>query len=245
MFAEPGFTVPPPLPPGRLPVGSPLMGDGSQATAENAGSIPAAAVIDADLSMLQAPWPEQARSWRKHPAEGQDIGDLMPGMWMTAVEFGLMPRLKMLQGWNPDTAYAVPPFHPTCLTTRATDPAFNLTPSANEGWEFWVHEEHLDKPYLLSRTPGARVSFELETSLGVVKMYSLRSATFGLGTIECWADDERDRAVKVVGWWDSDMCVCTPKSSPGSDHEQEYRPLCEYPRGPASWSTYDHMRGTT
>ncbi|ORY32861.1 hypothetical protein BCR39DRAFT_522172 [Naematelia encephala] len=162
-----------------------------------------AAALDKVLVEQQSTWPEQTKSWRKQPAEGEQVGELMPGMWNTPLELGVLPRMRALDGWNPNVAHSVPPFHPTCLSTRSTLPEFNLTPSANEGWEFWTHEEHLDKPYLISRTPGARVSFELDTNVGVVKMYSLRSKTFGLGIVECWADDDRDRATKVDGWWDN------------------------------------------
>jgi hypothetical protein len=69
--------------------------------------------------------------------------------------------------------------------------------------DHWVHPEHLDKPYLIATEIGGRVTFTLETHLGVVKMYSLRSKTFGLGTVECWADQERDRSVKVEGYWEN------------------------------------------
>ncbi|KGB74594.1 hypothetical protein I307_02196 [Cryptococcus deuterogattii 99/473] len=155
------------------------------------------------LAAEQKRWPEQSRSWRKNSTEEQPIGELMPGLWSTPIEYGMLPRLRVLEGWNPHLDYSVPPFHPTCLSTRAKEPRFNLTPSANEGWEYWVHPEHLDKPYLIARTPGARVSFELETSVGIVKMYALKSKTFGLGTIECWVDEERRKNVKIEGYWDN------------------------------------------
>jgi hypothetical protein len=34
-------------------------------------------------------------------------------------------------------------------------------------------------------------------------VYALKSKTFGLGNIECWIDDEKDRSVVVEGWWDN------------------------------------------
>ncbi|OXG24589.1 hypothetical protein C366_00118 [Cryptococcus neoformans Tu401-1] len=155
------------------------------------------------LAAEQKWWPEQSRSWRKDPTEEKPVGELMPGLWSTPIEYGMLPRLRILQGWNPHLDHSVPPFHPTCLSTRAKEPQFNLTPSANEGWEYWVHPEHLDKPYFVARTPGARVSFELETSVGIVKMYALKSKTFGLGTVECWADEERRKNVKIEGYWNN------------------------------------------
>ena len=160
---------------------------------------------DAQLAIEQALWPQQSRSWRQAVAGDEVVGILMPGMWTTPLEYGLLPRIPVLGGWNPDPTISVSPLRPVCLSTRSKDPKFNLTPSANTGWEAWVHPDYLDKPYLVARVPGATVSFEMETNFGVVKMYSLRSKTFGLGTVECWADEERTRAVQVVGWWDNDQ----------------------------------------
>lgn len=142
--------------------------------------------------------PERSLPWRH--AEEEEL----PGVFNSPEEWGTMPRMRVLEGWNPNIDHSVPPFHPTCLSTRATDPKYNLTPSASDGWEYWLHPEHTDKPYLLAREPGAQVTFTLHSSLGLIKLYSLRSKTFGLGDVSCWADDERDHAVHVVGYWDND-----------------------------------------
>ncbi|WVQ77182.1 hypothetical protein IAR50_006865 [Cryptococcus sp. DSM 104548] len=196
MFAEPTFSVQPspsfPLLLSQAMSQPPQTSDPAEADAE-----------DEKRRLQEALWPEQAKSWRRPVKEGEEVGELMPSLWSTPQDYGILPRLRVLEGWNPDTAYATPPFHPTCLSTRSKEPRFNLTPSYNDGWEYWIHPEHLDKPYMVAREPGARVSFELETAVGVVKMYALKSKTFGLGTIECWADEERDKAEKIVGWWDN------------------------------------------
>ncbi|KAL0250672.1 hypothetical protein I308_102855 [Cryptococcus tetragattii IND107] len=196
MFSEPTFHVQPPSSFEALSIVAlaqpPQTEDKEDADAE-----------DELLASEQKRWPEQSRSWRKNSTEEQPIGELMPGLWSSPIEYGMLPRLRVLEGWNPHLDYSVPPFHPTCLSTRAREPRFNLTPSANEGWEYWVHPEHLDKPYLIARTPGARVSFELETSVGIVKMYALKSKTFGLGTVECWVDEERRKSVRIEGYWDN------------------------------------------
>lgn len=196
MFSEPTFHVQPPSSFEALSIVAlaqpPQTEDKEDADAE-----------DELLALEQKRWPEQSRSWRKVSTEEQPIGELMPGLWSAPIEYGMLPRLRVLEGWNPHLDYSVPPFHPTCLSTRAKEPRFNLTPSVIEGWEFWVHPEHLDKPYLTARTPGARVSFELETSVGIVKMYALKSKTFGLGTVECWVDEERRKSVKIEGYWDN------------------------------------------
>ena len=194
MLADKTFRVPS----NAFPIDLSPLSDGL--STDSSSVVDSALQQDATLDRLQSSWPEQSRSWRKVPVEGEVIGRLLPGVWTAPAEYGLLPRMRVLDGWNEDVNHIVPPFHPTCLSTRSTLSMFNLTPIAGHGWEPWVHPDHLDKPYLVARTPGARVSFELETSLGKVKMYSLRSKSFGLGTIECWVDADRERA---VGWWDN------------------------------------------
>ena len=159
---------------------------------------------DDQLAAYEADWPPASHSWRKAPPKDEEVGQLMPGLFNTPPELGKIPRLPVLEGWNPNLDHGPPPFHPVCLSTRAHEARFNLTPTSNDGWDYWVHPEHLDKPYLVGKRPGARVSFNLRTNFGVVKMYSLRSREFGLGTVECWVDEQRDIAVKVVGFWDQD-----------------------------------------
>jgi hypothetical protein len=156
-----------------------------------------------DAIFREAEWPVQSRYWRLVTSKEDKVGQLMPGMWSMPDEYGVMPRMRVLEGWNSDINHIVPPFHPTCLSTRAKDARYNLTASHNYGWEHWVHPDHLDKPYMLARTPGATISFEMSTEVGWIKMYSLRSKTFGLGTVKCWVDDDIDQSVKVVGWWDN------------------------------------------
>lgn len=194
MLAEPQFTVPP----SNAVVVKDLFEELTPVD-----SVEAAKAQDARLVEEQLQWPEQTRVWRKNPDKEETVGQLMPGIWMSPSELGLIPRLRALDGWNPNLDAVVPSFRPMCFSTRSKEPQFNLTPTANEGWEYWAQPEHPDKLYLLARQPGARVSFELETIVGTIKMYSLRSKTFGLGTVECWIGDARDRAVKVVGWWDN------------------------------------------
>jgi hypothetical protein len=160
--------------------------------------------FDANLAAQQKDWPAASRYWRLNPSkESEQPGQLMPGVWSMPFEYGMMPRMRVLDGWNPDVNNVVPHFHPTCLSTRAHEARFNLTPSESYNWDHWIHPDYPDKPYLISRTPGAVVSFEMDTEVGWIKMYSLKSKTFGLGTVKCWVDDDLDRAVKIAGWWDN------------------------------------------
>ena len=61
---------------------------------------------------------------------------------------------------------------------------------------------HSQQKYLIAHEPGATVSFDFKTtSLGIVHIDFLRSATFGLGSVECWVDDDTDRKKKLEGYW--------------------------------------------
>lgn len=72
-----------------------------------------------------------------------------------------------------------------------------------DGWNHWVHPDYPDKPYMVARNPGATIKFEMETQVGWIKMYSLKSKSFGLGTVKCWVDEDMDQSVKIEGWWDN------------------------------------------
>ena len=206
MVSDIDFSVPPP--PATYPVYPPQSFD-DEVKALNLGEVHAdAAVAEWQDSMVleqQIGWPVQAHYWRKSPKDDEEVGELMPGMWTMPHEYGQLPRMRVLDGWNPSLDSVVPPFHPTCHSTRAKDPQFNLTTVEADGWRHWVHPDYPDKPYLLADEPGARVVFELDTSVGVVKMYSLRSNTFGLGKIKCWADEDEEEAVTIDGFWESSM----------------------------------------
>lgn len=193
---------------------------------------PEAEAFDDTIARIEADWPRESRHWRLKSNEEGSKEQFMPGMWSMPFEYGLMPRMRVLEGWNPNLDHVTPPFHPTCLSTRAVEPRFNLTPTESYDWQHWVHADYPDKPYLVARRPGAVVSFELETRVGWIKMYSLRSKTFGLGTVKCWVDDEIDRAVEVVGWWDNgevwvSFCRDERKEVELTSLQQHW-PVCDY-----------------
>ncbi|KAL7421921.1 hypothetical protein Q5752_003693 [Cryptotrichosporon argae] len=200
-LSEPDFAVP-----SRQPVAHPL----SEATDISFADQVAALDLDTEryLSVLERHWPTQSQHWSRPVPRPDDVPadqweertELMPGQWSGPLELGQVPRMRVADGWNPDIHHRLPAFHPTCLSARATDPAYNLTPTASDGWAHWVHDDHKDKPYLIASQPGATVEFELETNVGVVKIYSLKSQTFGLGKIACAVDG--GESVIVDGYWE-------------------------------------------
>lgn len=166
--------------------------------------------IYAEVAKLQAGWPSETRQWEHEPSESDlqnfDIKEgrqATPGLWTASSELGMLPRLRAMEEWNDKVAHTNPIFRPHCLSTRAQEAKFNLTPIANHGWYWWVHQEHLDKPYLVASKPGSVVTFELEVNVGIIKMYSLRSMSYGFGMVDCWIDNDVEHKVTVDGFRDN------------------------------------------
>ncbi len=173
--------------------------------------------VPSTLEALESGWAEEEKTWFepykrpkdvKEGEEGEHKAEFRrPGMWQRRVEHGLVPRMEFLAGWNPDPNYRRPTSRPTCFSTKATDAKFNLTPTFADGFEWWRHPDHNDKPYIIARKPGARVEFEIPVHAGTIKMYYLKSERMSLGKIRCWVDDgekEGKEGVLLNGWWKRD-----------------------------------------
>lgn len=178
------------------------------------GDVPAA------LASLEANWAAEEKTWVEEyvppkPKEGEEksapiehkASYRQPGMWTRPVEYGLVPRMEFLAGWNPDPNYRRAISRPTCYSTKATEARYNLTPTFTDGWEWWQHPDHNDKPYIIAREPGARVEFEIPVHSGTIKIYYLKSERMSLGKVRCWVDDgekEGKEGVVLNGWWKRD-----------------------------------------
>ncbi|BEJ13252.1 hypothetical protein CspHIS471_0304260 [Cutaneotrichosporon sp. HIS471] len=173
--------------------------------------------VEGALATLEADWSTEEKTWMEpyQPPKDDTKGEegehkktyRRPGMWQRRVEHGLVPRMEFLAGWNPDPNYRRATSRPTCYSTKATEARFNLTPSYADGWEFWLHPDHNDKPYVIAREPGARVTFEIPVHAGTIKMYYLRSERMSLGKIRCWIDDDEaagKEGILLNGWWKRD-----------------------------------------
>ncbi|KAG2175364.1 hypothetical protein INT44_007852 [Umbelopsis vinacea] len=58
------------------------------------------------------------------------------------------------------------------------------------------------KHYIASETPGSLITFSIEASKGYAYMYILKSSPYKLGSVWCWADDDRDNGRELFGHWD-------------------------------------------
>lgn len=101
---------------------------------------------------------------------------------------------------SPDTQYEFRLVRPD---SRASDRCFELTYPGPTHRSTWSHPDHPQKVYLKADEPGSKLTFDIETRLGTIKLYSLRSRTFGLGSIDCWVDDRKGDKVRADGWWDN------------------------------------------
>jgi hypothetical protein len=57
------------------------------------------------------------------------------------------------------------------------------------------------KHYLRATKPHSRIGIKFTTSLGTVQLHYLRSAIFGLGSLRCWVDEEVEKEVIVIAYW--------------------------------------------
>ncbi|ODO02850.1 hypothetical protein I350_05691 [Cryptococcus amylolentus CBS 6273] len=127
-------------------------------------------------------------------AEGMSLDELYP--------LAPLPRLRLNQPY--DSTTHLPQISPQCFSTNGLKhPLLPLPSSAlgPNGWHPWQQQDS-HKKYLISTTPGARVSFELHTSLGRVDLHYLRSESFGLGSVRCWVDGREGEGVRLDGYWE-------------------------------------------
>lgn len=67
--------------------------------------------------------------------------------------------------------------------------------SARRNWN-WK-----EKHYLISDTPGSRITFKLTTTVGNIEIHYLRSYQYNLGSVKCWIDEDVDKAMRLDGYW--------------------------------------------
>lgn len=111
---------------------------------------------------------------------------------------------------NTQTVKAPAPY-PKCDSVDS--PKHPLVPISHEGWEKWFQQggkmgdPRTQKSYWRSSTPGARIAFDIETTLGDVIVYFLRSQSYNLGDAICWVDQARNKAKSISSYWKSEWTV--------------------------------------
>ncbi|KAM3581089.1 hypothetical protein VKS41_006534 [Umbelopsis sp. WA50703] len=72
-------------------------------------------------------------------------------------------------------------------------------PSHMDGW--YLMDWKKEKYYIASDKPGSLITFSIEASKGSVYMYILKSNQYNLGSIWCWADDDKNSGTELSGHW--------------------------------------------
>ncbi|AAW41092.1 CAP64 gene product - related [Cryptococcus deneoformans JEC21] len=105
-----------------------------------------------------------------------------------------IPRMQLNMKYDKDLV--IPTIKPQCfLANGKKNP---LVPVTNEGWRNWNWKE---KHYLISDTPGSRITFKLTTTVGNIEIHYLRSYQYNLGSVKCWIDEDVDKAMRLDGYW--------------------------------------------
>ncbi|WWC72366.1 uncharacterized protein I206_106328 [Kwoniella pini CBS 10737] len=105
-----------------------------------------------------------------------------------------LPRAQIMKKYDPNSN--LPKLAPQCYSANALK--HPLKPSSQEGWRHWNWKE---KHYLIADKPGSKISFPVSTTLGQVQLHYLRSYQYNLGSTRCWIDDEKDKGIKLDGYW--------------------------------------------
>ncbi|KAG8936766.1 CRISPR-associated endonuclease/helicase Cas3, partial [Tulasnella sp. 419] len=109
-----------------------------------------------------------------------------------------IPRLLLYSKYNQNET--VPDINPTCMSMSSSK--HPLKAFSSNGWVEWSWK---DKPYLIGKKPGDRITFEVKVDvLGTVSVAYLRSKTLGLGKLKCWLNGRPNRPQFVSGYWDFD-----------------------------------------
>ncbi|GFZ43067.1 hypothetical protein JCM24511_00785 [Saitozyma sp. JCM 24511] len=116
----------------------------------------------------------------------QDIDELYPSP--------ILPRLRVWSQYDPHSH--LPSLAPNCFSMNSRNN--KLVSLRSDGWREWNWGA---KHYLIADQPGSTITFGFSTQIGAVRMNFLRSETFGLGSVVCWVDNDRDRGTVLDGYW--------------------------------------------
>ncbi|KAL7415046.1 hypothetical protein BDY24DRAFT_383535 [Mrakia frigida] len=130
----------------------------------------------------------------------------------------VVPRMALLDPHDPSKF--IPASVPQCKSLSGTREKLTILSTTKgdridengvthfgegEGWFEW--ESSPEKQYIISRSPGAEVTFAITVGLGDVKLWYLKSTDFNLGIARCWIDDETALWTRFNGLWDARMSI--------------------------------------
>ncbi|KAJ4470802.1 hypothetical protein J3R30DRAFT_3710698 [Lentinula aciculospora] len=128
-----------------------------------------------------------------NPNEGSDVSEYIP-------------RQSLFQQY--DHASVLLPAKPSCqiASPNAKHPLNPLPPPLStlgpDAFSLWSHPKNPGKVWLTARKPGVTVAFRVRTSAwGRVRVTYLRSESYGLGSVWCWVDEQREKGRRLDGWW--------------------------------------------
>ncbi|KAJ3985709.1 hypothetical protein F5890DRAFT_1552916 [Lentinula detonsa] len=136
-----------------------------------------------------------------NPNDGEDVSEYIP-------------RQSLFQKYDHTTILR--PATPFCRTTNTLAGTAYYSPYAHlleplpaplstegpDAFAMWSHPENPGKVWLTARKPGVKAAFNVQTSaLGRVRVTYLRSESFGLGSMWCWLDDNRQKGRRLDGYW--------------------------------------------
>lgn len=140
---------------------------------------------------------------------GRELSAASDPLWINENDIPLQP---IYGSYNPDKPTSrAPLIQPKCDSIDSQ--RHPLVPSSSTDWEKWVQpggkmgDPNQHKSYWRSSKPGAQISFQVETTIGDIMIYYLRSKSYGLGDAKCWIDDASNKAVKIVSYWPYDYTV--------------------------------------
>ncbi|RUS16673.1 SGNH hydrolase-type esterase domain-containing protein [Jimgerdemannia flammicorona] len=111
-------------------------------------------------------------------------------------KFSVNMSLPIADMWTKRPDYAnFRELEPTC--DSFSDQSYR--PKETHGWNLWNWQG--EKFYIVANEPGANVTFTVSTNQGVVYLYVLKSKSYSLGDVWCWADDNKEKGTQISGYW--------------------------------------------
>ncbi|KAJ3805717.1 hypothetical protein F5876DRAFT_69563 [Lentinula aff. lateritia] len=140
-----------------------------------------------------------------NPNEGIDVSEYIPRESLFQKfdhTTNLLPARPFCQISAPNAKHPLMPL-PQPVSSEGHDASdMSQVPDPSDSFALWSHPGNPGKVWLTGRKPGVKVSFAVQTSsLGRVRVTYLKSESYGLGSVWCWIDGDREKGERLDGWW--------------------------------------------